>query len=276
MEHHRAELKLNIRWNYKVFYWSRLNNLFVISVLINSNIVQQDGILESNFPTTTSPLHLQRYLDFIQALKVTAAFAVGLHFFFPHWKKHFIPHHLGWAWNLTYWHCIFTFFDNWKSSHIGGLMWLLGLQAAEWSRLPFRMAVLGHATYLTNRKAIVVPASLMRPAASWDDPLLHVILNFLTLFKTSSWDLCICLSCLRAALFWHVRVIFPIPSSTSTQGHYDHTKPSLLLLAHNRLQSQLWKAFSWANGNMLYQSAVHQNRGNRVNIKCKMISYCNS
>lgn len=61
---------------------------FVVSVLINSNIMQQDGILEANFPTTTSPLHLQRYLDFIQALKVTAAFVVELHFpfsffFFP-------------------------------------------------------------------------------------------------------------------------------------------------------------------------------------------------
>lgn len=142
-------------------------------------------------------------------------------------------------------------------------MCLLSLQDGEWSSPPFRMAVLGNATYLTHRNAIAVPTSLMRQAASWDDPLLCAILSFLTLIKTSIWDLCICLSCLRAELFWYFRVIFPIWSSTSAQGHYDHTKPSLLLLAHNRLQSQLWKAFSWANGNLPYQSAVHQNKGNR-------------
>lgn len=63
--------------------------MLVVSVSINSNAVQQDGILESNFPTNANPSHIQRYLDFIQALKVTAAFSFGLHFPFFHWKKHF-------------------------------------------------------------------------------------------------------------------------------------------------------------------------------------------
>lgn len=40
----------------------------------------------------------------------------------------------------------------------------------------------GHATYHTNRKVIAIPACFMRQAACWVDPLLHIILNFLTVF----------------------------------------------------------------------------------------------
>lgn len=73
--------------------------------------------------------------------------------------------------------------------------------------------------------------------------------------------MCIYPSCLRAALFQHFGIIFPMPSSASTWGHYDHVNSWLLLLAYNRLQSQPWRAFSRANGNLPYQSAMHKKRG---------------
>ena len=89
MEHHRAELKLNFRVKLQIILLIKTKQfMFVTSAAINSNTVQQDGILESIFATNASPSHIQRYLDFIQVLNITAAFSFGLHFpFFSIWVE---------------------------------------------------------------------------------------------------------------------------------------------------------------------------------------------
>lgn len=205
MEHHRAELKLNFGVKLQIILLIKTKwFMFVSSVSINSNSVQQDGILESNFPANTSPSHIQRYLDFIQALTKSL-----LHFhlafispFFTGRSIFFFPSGLSLKSDLWLINTVFLL-SQITEKRVTLETWCASWVHRMWNEAAYHLRWLywGHATYLTNRKAIAIPACFVRQATSWADPLLHVILNFLTLIKTFSWDLCVCPSCLRAALF---------------------------------------------------------------------------
>lgn len=115
----------------------------------------------------------------------------------------------------------------WKVSPSGGL---IDPGCVEWSNKHWRWLHCGHTTYLTNRKAIVTPAtSRLHPGLT---PCYMSLLIFWHSLKHSlkTWMP----PCLRVALSQYLVIIFPVPCSASTQKHHANARPWLLLLAHNR------------------------------------------